>query len=548
MTLEEIKMSMKTLNEDLDAIIIAPNFDETKWEDYTSKLIKKVMEDDSVKKILLEGIPEVRKEYLEAIRIGVERGLQILREQAKILHDSGMVDKENSFNNVAFQTELVADTIEKFEAVENNNKEFVYTDKERIADLEEKIYYIDSTIKLRSEFERLEKEIPIEEGKTIYDESVKSSQDIQKEFSNFEKKLKMINELRNSENKFMELLAEMSEISFNSTPSNPMLDMTNEEQKAKVEQMVKLAGLIDQVDFLDNREPNKLRLSNPKYVDKNGNIINPNEAVEAWIGSLNTKLEDEAKNKKINLDPDFLNQREKIIKEEFLEKYKNSLVSKELTPEMHKKVLEEKDFDLETLKNSIVDLSERLKKYKFLSKKNPEELLNYKKEAEKLLGYYKTVANGSKNVTINGKLKQLEIDMTDVDKRYDAVDEILKLDNDDEFKQEIENKALILAGDRPIDRWYHKFARFITFGRYKTPEQKYEIKLYRKRADVVGEIMKENKKKMDEATQNVEYDKNAYKAAARKKIYGDRNIEPEKKKFNKKQVLKARENSQPLTR
>lgn len=548
MTLEEIKMSMKTLNEDLDAIIIAPNFDETKWEDYTSKLIKKVMEDDSVKKILLEGIPEVRKEYLEAIRIGVERGLQILREQAKILHDSGMVDKENSFNNVAFQTELVADTIEKFEAVENDKKEFVYTDKERIEDLEEKIYYIDSTIEMKSKFEELEKEIPVANGENIQDKSIQEAIAIQKEFTKFEKDLKMINQLRKSQNAFMELLEEMNELSSNSTPSNPLLDMTNNEQKTKIEEMVRLAGLIDRVDYLDPRDPNKVKLSKPQYQDKNGKDIDPEIEIVSWLGTINAKLGVDAKAKKINMDPDFLDSRERIIRERFMDSYKSSTVHKILTPQMHQKVLEDKDFDLETLKNSIVDLSERLKKYKFLSKKNPEELLNYKKEAEKLLGYYKTVANGSKNVTINGKLKQLEIDMTDVDKRYDAVDEILKLDNDDEFKQEIENKALVLAGDRPIDRWYHKFARFITFGRYKTPEQKYEIKLYRKRADVVGEIMKENKKKMDEATQNVEYDKNAYKAAARKKIYGDRNIEPEKKKFNKKQVLKTRENSQPLTR
>ena len=543
MTLEDIKKDMNTLNGNLLEIGMALDFNENEWEEFATGMVNRILEDESVRTILLTGTPEERKEYLEVIKTGIQNGIEVLKECSKELHDLGRTDKEMAFNNVTIQSERLADTIIKMESIENDEEEFVISDEERIVDLEKKIYYIDSTIKLASEFERLEEEMTLEDGKTVYDVAVVSSKEIQKGFSEFEKELKMINELRNSENKFMELLAEMNEHSFNST-----IDMNDEEQKEKVAQMVKLAGIIDTVDYLDKRDPNKLRLSNPKYVDKNGEAIEANEAVEFWLGTLNAKLDIVAKNKKMNLDPDFLNQREKIIKEKFLEKYKNSWAAKELSSDMYKKVLEENDFNVEDLKNSIVDLSERLKKYKFLSKKKPEELVDYKKEAEKLLGHYKTLANGSKNVTLNGKVKQLQTDMTDISRKYDAVEEILKLNDDDEFKKEIESKAMVLAGDRPTDRWYHKFARFITFGRYKTPEQKYEIKLYGKRADVVGEIMKENKKKVDEATQNVEYDKDAYRMAARKKIYDDRNIEPEKKKFNKKQVLRTRDNSQPLTR
>ena len=543
MTLEEIKMKMNTLNEDLDAVIIAPHFDETKWEEYTSELIKKVMEDESVKKILLEGIPEVRKEYLEVIRAGIEKGLQKLREKSKELHDSGMIDKENSFNNVALQAEKLEDTVLTIEAIDDNASEFVYTNKERIEDLEKKIYYIDSTIEMKSKFEQLEKEIPVEKDENIEEKSIKLAKEIQKEFTDFERDLKMINQLRTSQNAFMKLLQEMRELSLESK-----IDMTNEEQKAKVKEMVRLAGLIDKVDYLDPRDPNKVKLSKPQYEDKNGKAIDPNIAVDTWLGTINAKLDVDAKAKKLNMDPDFLDSRERIIRERFIDSYRDSTVHKILTPQMHQKVLEDKDFEIQTLKNSITDLTERLKKYKFLSKKNPDELLEYKKEAEKLLSSYKIIADGAQTITINGKVKQLQTDLTDISNKYDAVDEILELDNDDEFKKEIESKAIVLAGEKPTDRWYHKLARFVTFGMYKTPEQKYGIKLYGKKAEIVEDLIKENKQKIKKATQDVEYDKNAYKYTARKKAYEERDKKPEEKKFDKKQVMKKREKSQPLTR
>ena len=545
MTLEDIKKDMKTLNEDLVAIGMALDFKENEWEEYTVGMINRILEDESVKAILLTGTPEERKEYLEVIKTGMQKGIEVLKERSIELHDSGKTDKEVAFNNVTIRSEQLADTIIKMEAIENDEEEFVISDEERIEDLERKIYYIDSTLELVSKFEELEKEIPLKSGKSIQDETKKSLSELKTEFSMVE----AVRELRQNGHRFLELLKEMNELSFENK-----IDMTNEEQKSKIDEMVKLAGKIDKVDWSDKdvrKVPyrDRLNLSNPKYEDKKRNPIDRNDAVEIWLSKLNVIVENEEKLKMLNMDPEFLNDREKIIKEKFLDFYKDSWIAKELTPEMHKKVLEEKDFNVEELEKSIVDLSERLNQYKnLLSKKNPEELLEYKKQAEKLLKNYKTVANGSKNITINGKAKQLETDMTDITKKYDAVDEILKLEDDDEFKKEINSKAMVLAGDRPTDKWYHKFVRFITFGRYKTPEDKYEIKLYVKKADIIGDLIKENKTNMDEAVRNVEYDKFTYKQTAREKVYKDKDKDPNKKKFNKKQVLRTRDNSQPLTR
>ncbi|MGN1298813.1 MAG: hypothetical protein ACI4UE_02375 [Candidatus Scatovivens sp.] len=543
MTLEEIKSNMRTLNEDLDAIIIAQNFDETQWEQCASGIVNGILEDKAVKKILLDGTTEVRRDYLEAIKKGVIQGLEKMQEHSEELHDLGMTDKENAFNNVTIQSAQLADTIEKLEAVENDERDFVYSDKERIVDLENKIYYIDSTIAMKSDFEQLEKELTLGNGENAQNKSILLSQQMQKEFEKFEKDLKMINQLRKSENFFMKLLNEMNELAFNSA-----IDMTNEEQKNKIEEMIRLARLIDKVDYLDKGDQNKLKLSKPQYKDKNGNDVEPDEAVESWIGTINAKLAVEAKSKKLNLDCDFLDSREKIIRETFIESYKDSVVHKILTPEMHKKVLEEKDFEIEELKTSLTDLTERLKKYKFLSKKKPDELIKYKKEAEKLLGSYKTLMNGPKKISINGKVKQLQTDMTDVSNKFDAVDEIFKLDNTDEFKKEIESKAMILAGERPTDKWYHKFARFITFGIYKTPEQKYEIKLYGKRVEIVEGLISQNKQKIEEATMDVNYDKEAYKKTARKKVFDERTKKIEERKFDKKDVIKTRDNTKPLIR
>lgn len=545
MTLEEIKSNMRTLNEDLDAIIVSKNFDETKWEECASKIVNGILEDKSVKKVLLQGTPEARKEYLEAIKIGIQRALEKLQEHSVQLHNSGLVDKEMAFNNVAQQGEQLEDTVLTLEAIENDDRIFVYTDSERITDLEKKIYYIDSTIGLKTGVEELEKVIPLKNGENIENKLIKISENMQKEFAEFEKDLKKINELRTSQNLFMQYLSEMNELSFNSE-----IDMTNEEQKRKIKEMVRLAGLLDQVDFLDSKEPkaDKLKLSKPKYEDKDGKEIDPNEAVETWISTINAKLESETKANKMNLEPEFLDSRERIIRDRFIEKYIKSDVHKILTPEMYKKVLEEKDFEIEELKSNIIDLKEKLKKYRILSKKKPEELLEYKKEAEKLLGYYKTVADGPQKIRINGTVKELQTDMTDISRKFDAVDEILELDNDDELKKQVESKAMVLAGERPTDRWYHKLAKFITLGIYKTPEQKYEVKLYKKRVDIVSDLITENKNNLEEAKINVEYDKNAYKEAARKKVYGDKDTQMDKRKFDKKNVLKARDNSQPLTR
>lgn len=544
MTLEDIKKDMKTLNEDLVAIGMALDFKENEWEEYTAGMINRILEDESVKAILLTGTPEERKEYLEVIKTGMQKGIEVLKERSIELHDSGKTDKEVAFNNVTIRSEQLADTIIKMEAIENDDEAFVFSDEERIEDLERKIYYIDSTLELVSKFEELEKEIPLKSVKSIQDETEKSLSKLKTEFSMVE----AVRELRQNGQRFLELYKEMNEIF-----CDDKLDMTNEEQKSKINEMIKLAGKIDKVDYADKdvrKVPNRdrLKLSNPKYKDDN-DINDHNIAVGMWLGSLSVTVENEEKLKMLDMDPEFLNDREKIIKEKFLDFYKNSWIVKELTPEMHKKVLEEKDFNVEELEKSIMDLSERLNQYKnLLSKKNPEELLEYKKQAEKLLKNYKTVANGSKNVTINGKAKQLETDMTDITKKYDAVDEILKLEDDDEFKKEINSKAIALAGQRPTDKWYHKFVRFITFGRYKTPEDKYEIKLYVKKADIIGDLIKENKTNMDEAVRNVEYDKFTYKQTAREKVYKDKDKDPNKKKFDKKQVLRTRDNSQPLTR
>lgn len=544
MTLEDIENNLRTINEELDEIIVGTHFDEIQWKEDVSVIVDNILEDEDVKNILLEGTANERKQYLYAIKEGIQQAIEALKNQIKDLNDSGMFDKASAFEDVTLQSEKVADTVLKLEAIENDQEEFVFSDEERIEDLENKIYYLNIVAEMQNGMEQLEGEIILAADEKLEDKAIDLSSDMEINFEKYEEKINLIAELRESKEDFYNCFKEVKELC-----DKDLINMSNSEHVTKVYKLVEYARIIDQVDSFESRDPKKLHLGEPQYKTKDGKDIKSNKAVKNWIGNMNTNFNDDDKSKKMYLESEFLDYREKFVKDSFIEQYKNSTVHKVFTPEMYQKVLQENDFDVEELKYNILDLSERLKKYKVLSEKSPEELLEYKNQAEKLLKYYKTVSKGFNNITINGKIKQLETELTDIDKKYDVVDEILQLDDEDEFKKELESKSIILAGERPTDKWYHKFARFITFGIYKTPEQKYEIKLYGKKADIIGEIIKENKTTMDEAIKNIEYDKNTYKQIAREKIYNEKNEKPEEKKFDKKEVMEKREKSrQPLTR
>lgn len=544
MTLDQIKEKLRQLNEDV--IKVGMNSSAggyIDWENEASNRVKEILEDEDIRRIILTGTPEERNGYTEAIQEGIQLGIERLKECMIRLHEEGRTDRENSFNNIVLQSEQLADTISRVEAVDNDQEEFMFTDEERIQDLDKKIYYLDSTIEMRSKMEQLGSEITIRTDESIQDKAIELSESIEVKLEECKNKLELISELRDSKDEFMACFEEVSSLC-----DSGLLSVKNVEQRKKIEQLIKYTKMVDTVDGLDSNDANKLNLGEPQYIIKKGKTIITNKAVKEWVAKMKLNLSDETKAKKLHMEPEFFDSREKVVKDEFVDLYKNSIVHKTLSPEFHKMVLEDDTIELEVLEENIADLSDRLKKYKLLSNKTPEELLEYKKEAEKLLDAYKRVAEGSKKITIKGKVKQLQTDMTDVSKKYDAVKEILNLDKDDELKQEVEIKALVLAGKRPTDKWYHKFARFITLGMYKTPEQKYERKLYSKKVEVVEKLITENKESVDEANQKVEHDKNTYKEAARKKIYDDKDKKIEERKFDKKEVLKSKDADDGRTR
>lgn len=554
MTLEDIKKDMKTLNEDLDAIVMAKNFDEIQWKQEASSIVDSILEDEDVKKILLEGTPEERKQYLDAIKNGISSSVVKLKEHSKKMAEDGLVDKARAFKEITKKTEKVEDTVKHLKAIEENNDNYVFSDAERINDLQYKIYQIDLALEMEESFAKLQEELGITDKPKAIKKSIEISKEVFEKFEEYEKNSLIIARLANSGDRFMQLLEEMGKLS-----DEDKIDMTEENQKNNIKEMIELANLIDTVDYMDSEVPKneRVKLSKPywekdgKITDKEGNEMDPDDAVDAWIYTIKKTLEKSPiKAKKIKLEPEFLDSREKLIKNRFFKEFEKSAVHRILSQDGYKEALKGKNKEI----NNIVDLkkylefvNEELEYYEKLAGKEAEQLIQYREEAEQLLKYYEAKRT-LPNVSLNGKEKQLTTDVTDINKKAETVEEICKLDKEDEFRKEFETKALALAGTKPTDRWFHKLARIFTFGIYKTPEQKYAINLQVKRLEIAENLINEAKAKKDEANIKVQEDKEAYKQKAREKIYNDRKQKIDKKKFDKKEVMEKREKSQPLTR
>lgn len=534
MTLEEVNSKINGFNRRLDDFITdlqsTNTFDESKLRTMSGAIERVILNDPIVRKILLDENAANRQEYINAIKSGIEETNRLLKSYKQV--ETGT--KKDKISDISDKANKgFKQTIEGIEKVDNDDVGYVYTDSERVRDLNEKIAKINSSLVIADKFDEIKNALSTAGRPDTTDEAIKVCKELENDFKNYEDKKDNIENLETMNfSKMFEKYKDMR--------GNVTYDLNDEETQRLLIEMRKSAKLLDYVDSLDLRD----HANFVRTVENMPSDLKNQSQVDAWMSTLQTKFDDPNMSKKLDTTAteykEFIKARKDFVKSQFITKLENSPVHTNLDKDNIENI---KVLSDSLLKKYVQETTKNLISYKAIEGKSKSDLLRYKNEAEKLLESYDLAVSSTGTATVNGKTKVFTTDMTDESKSQDALEEIRALASDDEFKTEFENKALALAGTRPQNRWYHKVLKFITFNRYMTPEDKYEINLESKRREVVTDIMKENKEKRESAQNDIKHDKNAYKSVAREEI-----VKSKGKKIDKKKIVAKRESKETLTR
>ena len=538
MTLEEIINKINGLNSKLDDYILGIQFQPSKF-DYNdlfegAKSIERVILDDpAVKAVLSDRTNEQRQEYLDAIKQGTQKAKEILKkfkESEKDINRKKEIDKveKNAYKNVE-------NVISGIEELEKTDSKVALSDDYRKKDLARKIQLAEYGIEMKEKFGKIRKSLKDEGLNGYVDEAIDEVKYMQTVLENYkDKKLEIIN-LDSSGGPTSNLFDEVQKYKeLIKNGANLKDDKVQEVLKA----MKDLAIKTDEIDDYDLKDTSMLAAQVKMPFTEDG--MKDENIIKEWIEDLENKSKKPEFLKKLKLDPEFLNSRREAIDRELIEKFKASPVFKNLDTDILKEKVSHTKLE-EYLKRTL----DGLKAFEKFKGKDTADIKRYIADAKKLLEAYETSTSSVGEATVNGKTRDVSADITDENQKGDILAEIKALPKEDEFKAEFENKALALAGTRPTNRWYHKLLSFVTFGRYITPEDKYEVRVQLKRREIVTDIIKENKNKREQADEQVKYDKDLYYKAATQQII------TKKQKLSEKArnaIINDREKNDPLTR
>lgn len=538
MTLEEVNKKINFFNEGLEKFIsecqLFDSFDESKLRTMSTAIDRIILNDPTIRKILETGTVEQRKEYTDAIKIGIERTKRLIEDYGKT--ETDVTRKSSISNAVKNSNSKTSKTFSGLEKIDNDDKSTVYSDTERYRDLEDKIQKAKNGMVIASKFDKVKNALAAAGKPKTVDEAINFSKMLEDKFEDYKmdseniKKIETIN--------FPEMIKK-----YQSMKKDPMFDINDKDTQELLKNIQKSTKLIDYVDKLDITDKSLVKLDENMPKD----LKNVTE-VDKWISELETKIKNPVFSKKVDANSseykEFIKERKELLKEQFIYQLNNSPVHKNLYDGDFDDIAKV-DFDENKMKKYLELTTKALQSYKAVEGKDKADLQRYVSDAEKLLKSYEVTCSSPNNITINGKTRKFSdgIDMTDENRAKDALEEIKALPKDDEFRKEIEGEAKALAGVRPTDRWYHRVLSFITFRRYMTPEDKYLLNLETKRKEVVSNLIKDNKEQRDEAKKDVDNDKGIFKKLAREFVM--RNPD---KKIDRKKIQRKREELKPLTR
>lgn len=541
MTIEELNKKLAYINTRLSGVIsdMYVSYDPVKLERTANALQAEILGDPRIKKILTQGTSEQRKEYMAAI----EKGAKLVRQQLEALRDNDAMatNKADLANMAKTSNEQVFDVAYSLKDAERTDFANVATTAHntRKKEIEDKKAIIEGLLKIEPKVSGAKSALVAAGKAGTTAEIIDEVKDIEAA------RLSYLEDLKNCK--------AVAGVNFKALVDNvqhlvnkPGMDLNGEEIKNAIEDLKKKCEQFDAIYKIGNP------IKSLGLKDTYSAVDFTNETdVKNWILDLQTEINmpgNECLRDSEELF-DILRDKVEMSQDHFSSKLDASTaLNKILTTEE----LETLKGNPETSKYILTDLQKSLKEYEVRMEGpnayNRKTLELLKADLDKKSTAYTDVAMDRRAITIDGKTLSFETEMLDpnvetsqFNQYLDFIDE-QTTDSGIEFKEKFDETVTTAIGrPRPTNRWYHKVGEWITFGKYKSPETKYDMEYYSQAVTVLKDAITDKKERLDSATQVVGADTAEYRQKMIEQSVNTKQKVGRKEKSNIRKSLDAME-------
>ena len=312
MTLEEVNSKIKYFNEGLERFIsesqLYDTFDSAKLTTMSTAIDRIILQDPVVRNILENGTVQDRIQYTDAIKMGIQRARELIKDYGKTEKDD---TRKSAIDGISNDSNMkTTKTIEGIERIDNDDKTVVYSDIERRNNLTEKITKAEAAINIAGKFEKIKESLK-SEGKTgTVEEAIENSEKVLEAYEKFVENDKFIADA-SRDIKLPVLLKK-----YNTMTKNPLFDITDGNAQDMLKEIKKAAKLLTHIDNLDSHNAS-LDLIRSMPGDLTDEV-----KVATWISELTSKASDPNMSKKLNpSNPEykvFFESRKEFIRKEMV--------------------------------------------------------------------------------------------------------------------------------------------------------------------------------------------------------------------------------------
>lgn len=540
MTIEQLNQKLAYINSRLSGVIsdMYVSYDPKKLEKTANALQAEILGDPRIKKILTQGTPEQRKEYMDAI----EKGAKSVREQLAALrdNDSMAANKAEISKITKGSNEQVFNVGYSVKDAEKTNFATVGSTAHntRKKEIEDKKAIIDGLLKIEPKVSGAKGALVAAGKAGTTAEIIKEVKDLEKATQAYSEDVKKCRAVIGVN--FKDLVDSVQNL-----VNDPGMDLSDEDVKKAITDLKRKCKEFDATSEIGGAA--SLGLSST-FV--NVDFTNVSD-VKNWINGLQNETNKPGNELLKDKDVlyDFIRGKIEDSHEKFNEKLEAStVINKLLTTEEIQKLTG----DPEKSKSILTDLQKSLKEYQVRMEGpnayNRKTLELLKEDLDKKSTAYTDVAMDKKALTIAGKTLSFESEMLDpnvssneYNQYLDFIDE-QTTDKGVEFRQKFDQVVTTAMGrPRPTNKWYHKVGEWITFGKYKSPETKYDMEYYSQAVTVLKDAITEKKQRLDKANSVVGADTAEYRGKVIEQAVNKKEKVGTKAKSNIRKSLDAME-------
>lgn len=539
---KDLKYVIKRLqqfNNRIDKVIeemLFGGYNKTTLENTLNSLQTVILGDSRIKDMLTNATPEQRKQYMDII-VETAKNAQERVTQELAQHDMFAANKAEITNLAKDANQQVFDVTSSIEQTEKEDFANIGSSQYKKAkeDYTRQIDTIDRVLAIEPKMSGAKSAL-VAAGKTG------TTAEIVTEVETLETARKQyLTDVENCER--------VAGVNFKALVDNleylindPGMDMRDEDVKKAVSELKKKCSQFDVAYEVGGaRIPLGLSLA------KTGLDLNRVSDAKLWIENLKKQIN--APGNEFLSDPDnalfeFLKEKVETSQEQFSAKLDASVVlDKLLTPEEMNALKGNPKTSktiLENLKKSVEEYSRNMEGTNPHTRASLEAIRD---ALNKKVTAYTDIAMDKKALTIDGKTLNFENEMLDPNVttreyyKYLNYIEGQTSDSGKEFKENFESMVTTAIGrPRPTNRWYHKLGEWITRGRYKSPETKYDIEYDEHAVTILKGAITDKKEKFEDATRVVGNDTTNY----RKTVIRD-TVEQKRQISRKERLNKAKD-------